>query len=180
MKPPGKALTACVALLAALLGSRLRTPSEADELRAQFERYGFIVVPNLLPADVMQDLRSATAELELRAQGLAASNGDFDLEPSSSSESVRIRRIKDPTRQHPAFDNLTRNDALLTIVDRLFGGHGVRFQGDKLNMKLAGDGSAVHWHQDFSFYPHTNDALLAVGIPLDDMSAFGDPDRQTT
>ena len=45
---------------------------------------------------------------------------------------------------------------------------GVRFQGDKLNMKTAIAGSPVEWHQDFAFYPHTTDDLLAVGIALDD------------
>src|SRR5262249_50256284 len=26
----------------------------------------------------------------------------------------------------------------------------------------------IEWHQDFAFYPHTNDDLLAVGVALDD------------
>src|SRR5205823_1373599 len=47
-------------------------------------------------------------------------------------------------------------------------GESIRFQGDKLNMKVAGAGSPVEWHQDFAFYPHSNDDLLAAGIHLDD------------
>ena len=38
-------------------------------------------------------------------------------------------------------------------------------------MKNPSDGSAVEWHQDWAFYPHTNDDLLEVGIALDDMTA---------
>ncbi|MES4793124.1 MAG: phytanoyl-CoA dioxygenase, partial [Chloroflexota bacterium] len=38
----------------------------------------------------------------------------------------------------------------------------------KLNMKAAAYGSPVEWHQDFAFYPRTNDSLLAVGFALDD------------
>jgi ectoine hydroxylase-related dioxygenase (phytanoyl-CoA dioxygenase family) len=60
-----------------------------------------------------------------------------------------------------------RSDAILDCVAPLIG-PGVRFQGDKLNMKTAEVGSPVEWHQDFAFYPHTNDELLAVGIALDD------------
>ena len=45
---------------------------------------------------------------------------------------------------------------------------GVRAQGDKLNMKSPGIGSPVQWHQDWAFYPHTNDDILAVGLAIDD------------
>src|SRR4029453_4231804 len=55
---------------------------------------------------------------------------------------------------------------LLDIVGALVGPE-IRYQGSKLNMKSAEYGSAVEWHQDFSFYPHTNDDLLAVGIAVD-------------
>ena len=37
-------------------------------------------------------------------------------------------------------------------------------------MKNPGHGSAVEWHQDWAFYPHTNDDLLEVGIALSDMT----------
>jgi ectoine hydroxylase-related dioxygenase (phytanoyl-CoA dioxygenase family) len=33
----------------------------------------------------------------------------------------------------------------------------------------------VEWHQDFAFYPHTNDDLLAVGIAIDDMMMENGP-----
>ena len=42
--------------------------------------------------------------------------------------------------------------------------------GIKLNMKYPEFGSPVEWHQDWAFYPHTNDDLLAVGIVIDDMT----------
>jgi ectoine hydroxylase-related dioxygenase (phytanoyl-CoA dioxygenase family) len=45
----------------------------------------------------------------------------------------------------------------------------VRLHGNKLNMKAPRYGSPVEWHQDWAFYPHTNDCLLAVGCMLDDM-----------
>ena len=36
-------------------------------------------------------------------------------------------------------------------------------------------GSPVEWHQDWAFYPHTNDDLLAVGVMLDDMELENGP-----
>jgi hypothetical protein len=42
-------------------------------------------------------------------------------------------------------------------------------------MKSAGYGAAVEWHQDWAFYPHTNDDLAAVGIMMDDMELANGP-----
>jgi phytanoyl-CoA hydroxylase len=42
-------------------------------------------------------------------------------------------------------------------------------------MKSAGYGAAVEWHQDWAFYPHTNDDLLAIGIYLDDCGPDNGP-----
>jgi phytanoyl-CoA hydroxylase len=33
----------------------------------------------------------------------------------------------------------------------------------------------VEWHQDWAFYPHTNDDLLAVGVMMDDMELENGP-----
>ena len=42
-------------------------------------------------------------------------------------------------------------------------------------MKSAGYGSPVEWHQDWAFYPHTNDDVLATGIYLDDCDLANGP-----
>ena len=54
------------------------------------------------------------------------------------------------------------------MVEQLLG-PGIRFQNTKLNMKSPGFGSPVEWHQDWAFYPHTNDDVLAAGLAIDDM-----------
>jgi hypothetical protein len=51
----------------------------------------------------------------------------------------------------------------------------VRFDTGKLNMKSAGYGAPVESHQDWAFYPHTNDDLAAVGIMLDDCEIGNGP-----
>ena len=59
-------------------------------------------------------------------------------------------------------------------IDRL-AATGVRFDKAKLNIKDAAGGSPVEWHQDWAFYPHTNDDLAAVGFMLDDMTEDNGP-----
>jgi ectoine hydroxylase-related dioxygenase (phytanoyl-CoA dioxygenase family) len=42
-------------------------------------------------------------------------------------------------------------------------------------MKSAQYGSPVEWHQDWAFYPHTNDDVLAIGVLLDDCDLSNGP-----
>jgi phytanoyl-CoA hydroxylase len=51
----------------------------------------------------------------------------------------------------------------------------LRLHGSKLNMKSAQYGSPVEWHQDWAFYPHTNDDILAIGVLLDDCDLENGP-----
>ncbi len=54
------------------------------------------------------------------------------------------------------------------MLEQLLGPSGVRLHGSKINLKAPHYGSPVEWHQDWAFYPHTNDDVLAVGVMLDD------------
>ena len=48
-------------------------------------------------------------------------------------------------------------------------------KSSKLNTKFEKGGSAVEWHQDWAFYPHTNDDIVEVGIFLDDCGEENGP-----
>jgi len=138
--------------------------------RAQVEEYrrqGFLAVEGVYDAAEMVAGRAAVEELVERSRGVRQHDGEFDLEPGHSATEPRVRRLKTPLASHPTLDRLARKPALLDLVACLLGPE-IRLHGNKLNMKAAGFGSAVEWHQDFAFYPHTNDDLLAVGIALDD------------
>ena len=60
---------------------------------------------------------------------------------------------------------------LFQDVSQLIGPN-LRTNGNKLNLKYSSFGSPVEWHQDWAFYPHTNDDVLAVGMLLDIFSAI--------
>ena len=84
-----------------------------------------------------------------------------------------MRRLKAPHLIHPAYFRASRNAKVVEILTDLWGT--VRFDTGKLNMKSAGYGAPVEWHQDWAFYPHTNDDLAAVGIMLDDVDMENGP-----
>jgi ectoine hydroxylase-related dioxygenase (phytanoyl-CoA dioxygenase family) len=85
-----------------------------------------------------------------------------------------VRRIKAPHLHHPAYAALVRHPGILAVLKDLWG-ENIRFDTAKLNLKSAGFGAAVEWHQDWAFYPHTNDDLAAVGVMMDDMAEENGP-----
>jgi ectoine hydroxylase-related dioxygenase (phytanoyl-CoA dioxygenase family) len=137
---------------------------------AFYRENGYIGVENVLSAEEVEALRKVTDEFVEKSRLLTENDEFFDLEPDHAPQAPRLRRIKRPASQHPVYDRTLRHDRILEIVAQLIG-PAIRYNGDKLNMKSAEFGSKVEWHQDWAFYPHTNDDLLAVGVALDDMSA---------
>lgn len=144
---------------------------------AEFDAYqenGFIVVENVLDAATLGRLRSVVDEIVAAAAGVTAHNSVYDLEPSHTPETPRVRRVKTPHKVHPIFWDIVRQPKLTSILRTLLGPN-VRLHGSKLNMKLPHCGAAVEWHQDWAFYPHTNDDVLAVGVMLDDIDEDNGP-----
>ena len=130
---------------------------------------GFLTVENVLTSAEVAELRRVTNKFVDKSRAVSANDEVFDLEPNHSPDNPRLRRLKNPILHHPLYDQMLRHEAILTMVEQLIG-PGLRTNGTKLNMKPPSHGSAVEWHQDWAFYPHTNDDLLAVGIAIDDMT----------
>ena len=134
-----------------------------------YERDGYLVVEDVLADQQVAALRQV-ADDWVQASREVEVNGDvFDLEPGHSHDHPQVRRIKNPAAVNEAYDSVMRSAAVLDIVAQLLGPD-IRYQSTKLNMKSAGVGSPVEWHQDWAFYPHTNDDVLAVGVVIDDMN----------
>lgn len=144
---------------------------------AGIERYreqGFVVVENVLNAQEVAELRRVTDELVEKARFVREHNDVYDLEPTHSAQEPRVRRIKTPHAQHAVYDAVMRHPKILAVLQKLVS-PSIRFDTAKLNMKAAGYGAAVEWHQDWSFYPHTNDDLCAVGVMMDDCEMENGP-----
>lgn len=141
---------------------------------SRYQDKGYIVVPDVLTATELDEIREELKGLMVDAAAVSESNGIYDLGPAHSSQRTDVRRIKAPHSVMPSVKRLISNPKMVSVLTSLIG-PGVRFQTSKLNIKAAGDGAAVEWHQDWAFYPHTNDDLLAVGIMLDDMTQENGP-----
>jgi phytanoyl-CoA hydroxylase len=139
-----------------------------------YKRDGYIVVPDVLNTRELKDTRQVIKELVAGAAGVETHDDVYDLEPGHTRDEPKVRRIKAPHKVHEIFDGFVRKPEVLDILSRLAGPN-LRLHGSKLNMKSAQYGSPVEWHQDWAFYPHTNDDILAIGVMLDDTDLENGP-----
>lgn len=140
-----------------------------------YRRDGYLVIPRLIEGEQLAELRALTDRLVSDARGVSANDELYDLEPTHSATMPRVRRLKPAIfKRHAFFGALARDPRITSLLAQLIG-PSIRLHGGKLNMKSAGYGSPVEWHQDWAFYPHTNDDVLATGIYLDDCDEANGP-----
>jgi ectoine hydroxylase-related dioxygenase (phytanoyl-CoA dioxygenase family) len=135
---------------------------------ARYHETGYLVVPDVLDADILGRCRAALDKLVADAALVREHTDVYDLEPGHTPENPKVRRIKFPDTHTPVFWELANYRPMVEILEQLLGPSGVRLQSSKINLKSPHYGSPVEWHQDWAFYPHTNDDMLAVGVMLDD------------
>jgi ectoine hydroxylase-related dioxygenase (phytanoyl-CoA dioxygenase family) len=140
----------------------------------RYHDQGYLTVPGVLTDAELDVIRRELAQLVSEAAGVTENDAVYDLEPNHTTAAPRVRRVKEPHSVMPSVAALLEHPVLIRLLTQLIGPD-VRFQTSKLNMKSADGGSAVEWHQDWAFYPHTNDDLLAVGVLLDDVDESNGP-----
>ena len=147
------------------------TSSQIEQYRTE----GYVVVPDVFDGETLSGLRDVTERIVASARGITDHTDVLDLEESHTPDLPRVRRIKRPHLAHSFYNELARDEAITSTLEPLIG-RNIRLRpAGKINMKAAGYGSPVEWHQDWAFYPHTNQDVLAVGILLDDMDCDNGP-----
>ena len=139
-----------------------------------YNEQGYLAVPGVLSGDKLEALRRETDRVVAAAAGETGHGEIYDLEDSHTPSNPRVRRIKEPFRHFDFFSKLARDPDITDIIAQLLG-ENLRLYGGKMNTKSAGYGAPVEWHQDWAFYPHTNDDVLATGLLLDDCDERNGP-----
>ena len=144
-----------------------------------YKKNGYLVKKNLIPLKTINNINKIVKDIVVKQKrkknkinnqgGTQSYNNYHFVYNSNSSKKKEILRLNNPQNRHKLFYNLSRNKKIISIVKKLIGGT-VRFHLGKLNFKLPNKkkGSEIAWHQDWVFYPHTNDDLITVGIYLED------------
>lgn len=148
-----------------ILAHRPRVLSQ-EQRECYFER-GYLLVPSVVPAEWLDRLRAATEQMVDRSRNLTRSDHMFDLEPDHTATRPRLRRLTSPVEHHPTYWEFASASVLVDIIADLVGPD-VKFHHSKLNFKWAEGGQEVKWHQDISYWPHTNYSPLTAGVYLHD------------
>ncbi len=135
---------------------------------------GYMLVENAVTAEQVARLLAITEGLIEASRSVSESNDVYDLDAGHGPDSPRLTRIKVPHQRDPYFWEVLRNSAMTAVLADLLGPD-TNLLTSKLNTKASGGGRAVEWHQDWAFYPHTNDHLLAFGLMLEDVSLENGP-----
>lgn len=149
---------------------RTLTPEELQ----QYETDGYVVIHDAVPAGRLADVVAETDRMLAVAQTITAPIPMLDLDPAHTPENPRVRRIKSHHEHSAFFRAFAAEPLIMDLLDPIMPS-GIRLHNSKINMKSAGVGESIEWHQDWAFYPHTNDDVLAVGIYLDDCTEENGP-----
>ena len=145
--------------------------------KQQIEFYnenGYLLVENAVSPAQLARMRDIAYDFIEKSRAVSVSDDVFDLDDGHSAEAPRLTRIKLPHRQHPYFWEVAKSSGITEVLRQLLGPD-VLLQTSKLNTKAPGGGAAVEWHQDWAFYPHTNDRILACGLMLEDVDLANGP-----
>lgn len=146
----------------------------SPEQIAFYKENGYLMVEDALSEEQLQRLQSVTQDFIDASRNISESNEIFDLDEGHTADRPRLTRVKLPHQQHPAYMDVLRSERITNMLTALLGPD-IRLHTSKLNTKAAGGGAAVEWHQDWAFYPHTNDDLLAIGFLLSDVAMDNGP-----
>lgn len=149
-------------------------PALTQQQIADYKETGYTVIRNAIEPDLLHRLQSTTHELIDQSRHVHENNDVYDLDVRHTEQAPRLNRIKTPHLVHAVYDELLRSNAMLSLLEPLLGKN-IRLHNSKLNTKASNGGTAVHWHQDWAFYPHTNDDLLAIGVMLSDIAEEDGP-----
>lgn len=153
----------------------------SEEQRAAFDRDGCIVVENVVEPALLAELRRDFANWVEESRSHAGAWGStvdgrprFDVEPGHSADKPALRRVNSPCEVSDAYFRAMKESGVADVAAELVGPN-LKFHHSKINSKLPGAATAVKWHQDFPFTPHTNDSIVTALLFVDEVTEENGP-----
>ena len=153
----------------------------SEDQRNQFWSDGYLVVENVVGADLLKTMQDEFSVWVEESRGYSEPYGDtldgrprFDLEPGHTPEKPALRRVNAPVEVSQAYYDAMASSRMTDCVADLVGPN-VKFHHSKINSKLPGGQTAVKWHQDFPFTPHSNDDVITALLMVDEVTLENGP-----
>ncbi|MFT7675967.1 MAG: ectoine hydroxylase-related dioxygenase (phytanoyl-CoA dioxygenase family) [Gammaproteobacteria bacterium] len=152
-----------------------------EEQRESFWSDGYLVVENAVDSELLKAMQDGFSGWVEESRSYKKPYGKtidgrarFDLETGHSANKPALRRISAPVEiSQPYYDAMASSRMTDCVADLI--GPNVKFHHAKINSKLPGAQTAVKWHQDFPFTPHSNDDLVTALLMLDDVTQDNGP-----
>ena len=135
---------------------------------------GYLLVEDVISEGQHKEMLTLVEEFFDKAKIVKENDNIFDLEEGHSFHNPRLKRIKQPHQHSQFFWDIIKESKIEDILKDLLGDN-ISLKTSKLNTKAPGGGAAVEWHQDWAFYPHTNDNVQAMGLMLNDVDMDNGP-----
>lgn len=134
-----------------------------------YRREGYLVLERFFDCGKLDMIDHTIRQITDEAVASGDHSKVLELEPETADGQAVARRIFNPFDLHEEFQMMATDAELLNCVEAIIGSN-FSLQHSKVNMKPARVGSAVEWHQDMAYFPHTNDDLITLLIYLDEAS----------
>ena len=133
-----------------------------DEVNFYNEK-GYLLVEDVITTNQHNEMLNLVKDFFEKSKSVNENNNIFDLEDGHCATNPRLKRVKQPHQHSDFFLDIIKQSKIEGIlIDILC--KDISLKTSKLNTKAPGGGAAVEWHQDWAFYPHTNDNVLALGL----------------
>lgn len=157
----------------------MATLSEAQ--KEQFSRDGYLVVEDVVDTALLGAMKADFSNWVEESRNHTDPYGEtingrprFDLEPGHQIDKPGLRRVNAPVEVSDAYYQAMTSSRMTDCVAGLIGPN-VKFHHSKINSKLPGGETAVKWHQDFPFTPHSNDDIVTALLMIDDVTMDNGP-----
>ncbi|MBM85867.1 MAG: restriction endonuclease subunit S [Rhodospirillaceae bacterium] len=143
----------------------------------QYELDGFIVVERAVTQEQLAKLRQELARWVEESREHVGPYGEptidgrprFDMGVEHTAEQPALRRVNNPSDVSESYFEVMSDSRIVDMVADLIGPD-VKFHHCKINQKCPGAHTAVHYHQDFAFTPHSNDDVVTALLMLDELT----------
>jgi ectoine hydroxylase-related dioxygenase (phytanoyl-CoA dioxygenase family) len=98
----------------------------------------------------------------------------FHLEAGHTKAFPRLLRVNAPVEISRTYYDAMADSPMTDYVASLIGPD-VKLHHTKINSKQSGGETAVEWHQDFGFTPHSNDSVVTALLMIDEVTEQNGP-----
>jgi ectoine hydroxylase-related dioxygenase (phytanoyl-CoA dioxygenase family) len=146
----------------------------SSDQKAFYSENGYLKIEQVITPEDLAELQAVTDALIEASRNVTETDDVYDLDKGHGPDAPRLTRIKLPHKRHAVYERILNKSGVTEALNDLLGPDTV-LQTSKLNTKAPGGGAAVEWHQDWAFYPATNDSMLAFGLMLEDVTDSNGP-----